>query len=528
MVATAWKADVNDMAKASYANFNNLHVPIDQTTLAFDAMAVAGQQGGFELKDMAQYFPMLTGRLQSLGQKGVPAVADLSAALQVAFQDTGEAEQAATNIKNLLISMNSQRVETQFKKIGVDLPKALKKAYKEGKTPLEAIADLVKKTTKGDLSKVGHLFTNQEASAALLSLIQHYDAYKKIRSDANAGGGANQRAFNERVATDPSARLARFRAQLERLEINLGNRLLPAVNKGMEKIGALADRFGAWADAHPKMASALMKLAAALAVILVVFGALAVVGGTLIAGWGVMTGIFSAVWAVLVFGFGIIASLLGAIATLVGLPFIVVAAIAAALVVAGIAIYKYWDQIKSGFASAWHWLEGLVGQMATIGVNLVQGIINGIGSMFGALKAKIVSLGKGAVNWFKGVLGIHSPSRVFMQLGGHMTNGLAIGVDRGAGAPLASIGALANRATARAAMIAASIAASAAPAAAAAGPSTSGVAGSAQHYHHHEGDTFHIHLPPGGGGDMHAMARQLLAEIERIKGSRRRAEYEDD
>ncbi|MES2042582.1 MAG: phage tail tape measure protein [Pseudomonadota bacterium] len=530
-VSTAWKADVNEMSMAAYANFNNLKVPIDETMRAFDAMATAGKAGGFELKDMSQYFPMLTGRLMALGQKGVPAVADLSAALQVAFQDTGEAEQAATNIKNLLIAMNSPRAEEAFKKFGVDLPKALKQAYAEGKTPLEAIAALVKKLTHGDLSQVGHLFTNQEASAAVLSLIQHEEQYKKIRDAANKSGGINEAAFELRMTGDPEAKLTRFKAQMERLKITLGDRLLPVLNDLFEKAGNLADRFQAWADKNPGMADGLVKFAAGAAALLVVFGALGIVGGALVSGWGVFAAVLGGLWTVISFGFGIIGSLLGAIATLVGLPFLAVAAIAAALVVAGVLIYRYWDKIKAAFSTGWNWLKsvgmaginwflGLNVQMAQIGINLVQGIINGISSMFGALKAKIVSLGKGAVSWFKGVLGIQSPSRVFMGLGNYLTQGLALGVDRGADEPIARMKRLAGQMTAAIAMGTAGTAAAAASgpppraATAVAGPMTVQIS---------------IYQLPGQSSE--DLARLVAEEFERIERDRRAARassYEDD
>ncbi len=114
-----------------------------------------------------------------------------------------------------------------------------------------------------------------------------------------------------------------------------------------------------------------------------------------------MAGVFGVLWSIVTFGFGILGSILGAFAAVVGLPFLAVAAIAGAAIAAGILIYKYWDQIKSAFSTGFNWFVGLHVRMVEIGVNLVRGIINGIGSMFGALKAKIIGLGQNAVGWFK-------------------------------------------------------------------------------------------------------------------------------
>lgn len=59
---------------------------------------------------------------------------------------------------------------------------------------------------------------------------------------------------------------------------------------------------------------------------------------------------------------------------------------------------------------------------------LVQGLINGITSMAGALKESISNMGSGVIGWFKEKLGIHSPSRVFADMGGFVSEGAAVGI----------------------------------------------------------------------------------------------------
>src|SRR5690606_15600478 len=88
-LGTAFKVELADGADAAYANINNLKVAQAQTAKAFDIMAAGGNAGAFEIKDMARWFPTLTARMQALGQQGLPAVADLTAALQVAMNTAG-------------------------------------------------------------------------------------------------------------------------------------------------------------------------------------------------------------------------------------------------------------------------------------------------------------------------------------------------------------------------------------------------------------------------------------------------------
>lgn len=71
----------------------------------------------------------------------------------------------------------------------------------------------------------------------------------------------------------------------------------------------------------------------------------------------------------------------------------------------------------------------LPGSFTKFGSMLIQGLINGISSMAGALKESISNIGTGIVGWFKEKLGIRSPSRVFAEMGGFVSEGAAVGIE---------------------------------------------------------------------------------------------------
>lgn len=132
--------------------------------------------------------------------------------------------------------------------------------------------------------------------------------------------------------------------------------------------------------------------------------------------------------------FDVVADLFGQVVTIIGTvlaPVVdvvaqiwaqVVAAFNAAVGEVGAALSAVWDEIASIFspdkatAIADHLIDGLVG-----------GIAAGATRVAGALK----SVGQGAIDAVTGVLGIHSPSKVMAQLGGHTAEGFAQGVDAG-------------------------------------------------------------------------------------------------
>lgn len=279
--ATAEKASIEDLSKATFANFDNLKVPVNETALALDAMTMAGKDGNVEIRDMAQYFPGLTAQMAALGQKGVPAVADLAAGLEIAKHGAQDAAGAATNLQDLLASINSIHTEKAFAAYGVDLPKAMKKAYSEGKTPLEAIAELTKKTLGGDLSQIPHLFRNQEAASAVRQLALNMDEYRHIRTDALNSAGEVDRDFAIRAA-GASANAQALLGDLQHLAIIAGDKLLPPLVALADKASDLSDKFAKWADNHRGLTTILVDGIAAMIAMKIAMGGLQFAFGSIV------------------------------------------------------------------------------------------------------------------------------------------------------------------------------------------------------------------------------------------------------
>lgn len=131
-------------------------------------------------------------------------------------------------------------------------------------------------------------------------------------------------------------------------------------------------------------------------------------------------------------------------------------------------IIKNWDSVVKATATAWDWFKetivdrvvavlkfigGIPGKVLNAlgdlgrllydaGKAIVQGLIDGITDMLGALAKKIGDLGGMVVDGVKGILGISSPSRVFMDIGGDVVEGFRIGLDADVAGLAASVGGL--------------------------------------------------------------------------------------
>lgn len=116
-----------------------------------------------------------------------------------------------------------------------------------------------------------------------------------------------------------------------------------------------------------------------------------------------------------------------------------------AVVGAAALLYLHWDKVKAGAAKAWEGIKAVWNMapdwMKNVGKMMMDGLLLMLNPV--ALAQRMLSIAKAGIGAFKNFLGIKSPSRLMMQMGGHMTKGLALGLDRNASAPLRSMSRLA-------------------------------------------------------------------------------------
>lgn len=87
------------------------------------------------------------------------------------------------------------------------------------------------------------------------------------------------------------------------------------------------------------------------------------------------------------------------------------------------------EKIPNAIQSVISWFTSIPNKFKDIGSNIVRGLWDGIKSMITWIKDKISGFVGGIVSSVKGLLGIHSPSKVFAGIGGFMAEGLGEGFD---------------------------------------------------------------------------------------------------
>lgn len=190
--------------------------------------------------------------------------------------------------------------------------------------------------------------------------------------------------------------------------------------------------------------------------------------------------------------------------------------------------------IVSAFSQVMRYLGvELPGRFTDFGKMMMQGLVNGIESLGGAVREAITGVADKVKGWFADKLGIQSPSRVFVEMGANISQGAALGISRDL--PLA---ASAARRLAETVTVVGALAAGPAladidttpaatrfdtrPALTAAGPARAPIT--------IQGDTITIQITAAPGTDPKLLANAISAELdrrERAKAARLRATYTD-
>lgn len=105
------------------------------------------------------------------------------------------------------------------------------------------------------------------------------------------------------------------------------------------------------------------------------------------------------------------------------------------------------SQVQSGMQRAYSTIVGFVGQFASAGMDLMRGLVQGIMNGMSWVVNAARNVAKSAVNAAKSVLGIHSPSRVFKEIGGYTMQGFGIGIDKEGRSVVSGMGSMANSIT---------------------------------------------------------------------------------
>lgn len=407
-------------------------------------------------------------RIGPLGEVGGFASGSI-AALGATIRGMGVAEEvAATGIKNMMLALVAGESATKgqhnaYIELGMDAKKVAQDMQKDAEGTTLSVLKAISKMDKYKQAAMLKELFGSESLGSISPLLTNMKALEdnlgKV-ADKQKYAGSMEKEYAARAATTAN-NIQLAKNQMAALGITIGNVLLPGVNSMIGSFNGVMSSVQKWAQANPGLASGLVKVA---------IGAIAIVGGLSALSIGLIT-IFGPMMMVgRAFGAVALAAKGMSMALLTNpITWIVLAIAGAALL-----IYKNWAPISAFFVGIWNTIKtafngGIKGISSLIinwspiglfysafakvlswfgvdlpakftgfGAMILEGLKNGILSKVNAVKDAITGAVSGVIDKARGILGIHSPSRVFMGIGGYTMQGMANGIANANGLPIAA------------------------------------------------------------------------------------------
>lgn len=277
---TAAGSDSALFAQMAIAGKQTMGISPDRMGAMFGMGTYAGQQGGFEIRDMARWLPQQMAAAKAVGMYGEGGFAKLAALNQAAAVTAGTRDEAGNNVVNLLAKLSSTEMAKNFRDQGVDLPRQLAEGRMKGQDAVDVLGNLLVQQlskdknyqsvqkqlagAKGDEERsraleavggiaqgtmIGKVLQDRQAMMALYGYVQNRDRVSAIASGAMGNTDAASRNF-DLISSTSSYKVEQAKNEAEIAQTDAIGRLTPA-------IGALADKTGALVREYPLLSAAI-------------------------------------------------------------------------------------------------------------------------------------------------------------------------------------------------------------------------------------------------------------------------------
>lgn len=322
--STASGADANMLAQIGIRGMQTFKIDAKDLPNVLNMAMAAGQEGGFELRDMAKWLPQQMAAATMSGMSGRSGFAKLAALNQAAAITAGTKDEAGNNVVNLLAKINGSDTAQDAKKLGINLPKYLQAQRSKGVDSVDAFAALIDstvskrsdyqalqkqlKSAKTDDEKretlesmsmvaqgagIGKVIQDRQALMALLGMMNNREymqnVLKTVRENDVSSGGAGDKNYD--LIADTSA----FKLRQAQQQKDIGQKA--ALDSLTPAIGRASEAFADLANQHPLLVGAITLTTTALGALAGAAGLAAVaMGGGKAGGVGGAVG-KAATWA---------------------------------------------------------------------------------------------------------------------------------------------------------------------------------------------------------------------------------------
>lgn len=449
-VATAFDLPVDQVGEDMAKIADLYKVPIKNISQLGDVINYLDDNTLSKGSDIIDVMKRIAGVAASVGMSYKEAAALGSSFLSMGSTAEVSASAANAMIRELAIAnIQPKRFIAGLDAIGLKANEVQDGMSKNATGTIVQVLEAIKKLPQNKQLEVTTQLFGKEYGDDASKLANNIAIYKEqlaLTSSSKANGSMDKEA--QAKLQTLSAQWQILKNQLFNQSSELGSLLGQDVKNIVSDISGVLKSVTLWVKANPELTSSLLKALAVISILSITLGSLAIVIGSILVpfamfrfvlgylGMGGLTfiGVLKGMVVALRFVFFAIRSLL--------LINPVTAAITL-LATAAYLIYKNWTPIKAFFINLWSGIVDYVRTMPSkfmaIGGQIIDGLLQGIDAKWEALKRRIKSLGDMIPDWLKEKLGIHSPSRVFAEIGLHTMTGLQQGMTDNQNAPLNTV-----------------------------------------------------------------------------------------
>ena len=440
---------------------------------------------GVDSTNMLQGFSKLSAGMKTIKAEGLKGAQAMAPLLVMADQAAMAGESAGNAYSKIFASMmDTKGIKKALKGSGMDMN------FTNGKGEFGGLDNMFKQleklkglSTEARLPILSGMFGNDAETIQALNLLidKGKAGYNETLAKMNAQADLQKRV-NEQLGTLKNlwdAASGTFTSAMT----NFGAAIAPELKQVVTGLTDMTEKLGAWSKENPQLSKAIMKTIAIIVILFAAFSAISLALVTLLGPMALLRLTFGVLGAK---GFGLIniIKLIGSAFMWLGKGIFFVGRLMMAnplflaiglLATAAYLIYRNWGSIKQFFVDMWNsigtssmtttqkivlffqlalqkitslilnwspiglFYRAFAAVMNYFGVQLpstftgfgkmlMQGLANGISNGIAGVIGKAKAAAAQVTNTVKGAFGIHSPSRVFAQLGAYNMQGLANGI----------------------------------------------------------------------------------------------------
>ena len=297
-------------------------------------------------------------------------VQDVSTALGLMANSGIKASSAGTALRSLFTRMAKPTKESQtaMDALGISLT--------DSKGNMKSLDTIMRETrksfaglTESQKAQYAAALAGKTGMSGLLAIVNSADGdFNELSTAIYNSNGACKKMYDT-ANNNLSGQLTILKSTVEGIGISFGERLLPYIKQGTEFIQKLADKFNSLTKAQQDTIIKVGLIAAAVGPAIFLFGRTVMVVGKLVKTVGMVGNAFKTAKTVM----GLVTA--PANAVVLGL---------AAVVVAGVLIYKNWDKIKAAAGRLWNFVKNIFQRIGISGDSLKKKLAP-IGQKFSAI-----------------------------------------------------------------------------------------------------------------------------------------------